>query len=155
MILLATTHPVAILSSAIAKSPINIDIGDQPVLLIRDEAGAVKAFDRHLEPDLIAHFTLNTNPKRHGALVDVDTNTGWNRAGVAVDGDKTRIGRKLSPINLQEEVYWGVAKYWMPDLQLLKPKAADAPAAPQASIPEPAPTPHTARYTRSHRRSKP
>jgi hypothetical protein len=120
IVLLATTRPVAILPDDITTSPINIDVGDQPVLLFRDDTGAIKAFDRHLEPDLIAHFSLSTSARRRGAFVDAGTDTGWNRKGVAVDGEKSRLGKKLAPIDLQADVYWGVAKYWMPGMKLLR-----------------------------------
>ena len=37
---------------------------------------------------------------------------------VAIDGDKERKGKKLRPVEVEEDLYWGVMKYWYPDLEL-------------------------------------
>ena len=74
------------------------------------------------DQDLMPRFLLNKDPKRRNvALIDADTNTGWSASGVAIDGDKKMRGHRLRPIDVQEDLYWGVMKYWYPDLQLLHP----------------------------------
>ena len=55
-------------------------------------------------------------------MIDVDTNTGWSSSGIAVDGAKKMRGHKLRPIDVQEDLYWGVIKYWYPDVQLVHPQ---------------------------------
>src|SRR5688572_5769313 len=87
--LLATTRPIAILSSQITPAPANVRHGDLPLLVFRDAAtGEVRAFDRRVEADLIPQFLLNRDPRRKGVFRDVDTNTCWSATGVAIDGDK-------------------------------------------------------------------
>ena len=66
----------------------------------------------------------NHDTRRKGAaLVDSDTNTGWSVDGIAVDGSKERKGKKLRAVLVEEDVYWGVMKWWYPEMQLVgKPK---------------------------------
>ncbi len=129
--LFATTRPLAILSSQIGASPANIRAGDIPLLIFRDATmGDVRAFDRRVEADLIPQFVLNRDPKRKGLFRDVDTNTCWNADGIAVDGEKARLGQKLIAVDVQEQVYWGVAKYWWPHLELINSEPQPLPATP-------------------------
>jgi hypothetical protein len=69
---------------------------------------------------------LNKDRKRAAlsvAFTDADTNTGWSAAGVAIDGpDRKRKGQKLKPITIDEDVYWGVMKFWYPSLELVQPQ---------------------------------
>ena len=90
-------------------------------MIFRDGAsGQVKAFDRRLDEDLMPQFEMNHDPRRKSAVwIDSDTNTGWSLEGIAVDGDKSRKGKKLKPVEIQEDLYWGVEKFWYPDLSLV------------------------------------
>jgi hypothetical protein len=118
-----STQPVAVPEEAIKSMPVNIMAGSLPVLVLRDPAtGAVKAFDRRIEEDLMPRFSLNTDRRRKNVLlVDADTNTGWSAGGVAIDGEKSRRGRKLRPVDVEEDVYLGVMKFWYPNLQVVHP----------------------------------
>jgi hypothetical protein len=120
VVIIPATQPIAVPGEAITKKPMNVMAGKLPVLIFRDGAsGKVKAFDRRIDEDLMPRFEVNHDPRRKGvAFVDSDTNTGWNEEGVAVDGDKQRKGKKLKPLDIQEDLYWGVMKFWYPDLKL-------------------------------------
>ena len=110
--------PLALPSSAITFQPINTDADGAPVLIFRDEkTGAVRAFDRRIESDLIPQFRANSDNRRHkGApFIDADTDSGWTRDGVAIDGASK--GKKLKSVLVQEEVWSRPARYWHPQLQ--------------------------------------
>jgi hypothetical protein len=51
-------------------------------------------------------------------FIDTDTNSGWSTTGVAVEGKKEFRGKRLAPVPVEDELYWGVMKYWYPELQL-------------------------------------
>ena len=46
--------------------------------------------------------------------------------GVAVEGKKEYVGKKLKELPAEEGLYWGVMKYWFPQLQLVEAKAETA-----------------------------
>ena len=114
-----TTQPIAISAESITTKPMNVMAGKLPLLIFRDSAsGEVKVFDRRVDEDLMPRFECNHDPRRKLAtFVDSDTNTGWSNEGVAVDGDKQRKGKKLKPFPVEEDLYWGVMKFWYPELQ--------------------------------------
>jgi hypothetical protein len=122
VVVVPTTQPIAIPSEAITTKPINVMAGKLPVLIFRDGAsGEVKAFDRRIDEDLMPRFELNHDSRRKLVMfVDSDTGTGWNAEGVAVDGDKQRKGKKLKPVEVQTDLYWGVLKFWYPEIELKK-----------------------------------
>ncbi|HTL28142.1 MAG TPA: DUF3179 domain-containing (seleno)protein, partial [Tepidisphaeraceae bacterium] len=62
---IATTQPLAIHEADISAGPINANAGTLPVLIFRDETtGVTRAFDRHVETDLIPRFESNRDAKR-------------------------------------------------------------------------------------------
>jgi hypothetical protein len=112
---------LAVRDADITTAPLNVSSGDLPAVIFREKStGRIVAFDRHVENDLIPRFTLNHEPKRKAAfMIDSDTNTGWSAAGVAVDGpDKKLRGHKLAPVDVQDDVSWSAAKFWLRDLKL-------------------------------------
>jgi hypothetical protein len=115
--LAATTQPLAI-TSVISTKPLNLT-GPTPLLLFRPTLGAPpRAFDRRLN-DLTLTFHPNTNPRRPKALfLDADTNSGWTPDGRAIDGPL--INQRLNPIPLEEDLYWGPMKHWLPNLTIAK-----------------------------------
>jgi uncharacterized protein DUF3179 len=124
-----TTQPIAIPEEKITTRPMNVMAGKLPVLIFREAAsGEIRAFDRRIDEDLMPRFSVNIDPRRKlAALIDSDTNTGWNLDGVAVDGDKKRKGQKLKPIVVQEDLYWGVMKFWYPELEMTGGETTNAP----------------------------
>jgi hypothetical protein len=122
---------LAMRDADITATPLNVTSGDVPVVIFREKAsGRIVAFDRHVEADLIPRFTLNHEPKRKTAfMIDSDTNTGWSAAGVAVDGpDRKMRGHKLAPVDVQEDVSWSAASFWLRELKLHSPTATTRPA---------------------------
>ena len=118
--LIATTQPAAVLPEELNANPINLNAGDTPVFVFRDPAGVARAFDRHVEPDLMPPFHSARGAGRKGAaFIDRYTDTAWSVAGVATDGELK--GRKLTPVPVEEELTWGVMKYWYPKLELHHP----------------------------------
>ena len=126
VVVFATTRPaIAIQESRITPTPINIMLGELPVVIFRDKAtGRVKAFERRYA-DRQSKLLLNPSPARAAKgvyLIDVATNSGWTTAGVAVDGDPAIIGAKLAPVTgFEEGLYYGVMREWYPTLELLEP----------------------------------
>jgi hypothetical protein len=146
----ATTQPIAVPSEAVKDLPLNLAAGKTPVLLFRDSStGMVRAFDRRIDEDLSPRFAPATDPKHANVvLADADTNTEWSIAGTPVEGPKETRGKSLAPINVEDELYWGVMKFWYPDLRLV---SGDALA---AAVAEPPAQQNVAPQT-SDRRSRP
>ncbi len=118
--LVATSQPAAVLPEELNANPINISAGDTPVFVFRDPAGVARAFDRHVESDLMPPFRTARGEGRKGAaFIDSYTDTAWSVAGVAMDGELK--GRKLTPVPIEENLTWGVMKYWYPKLELHHP----------------------------------
>jgi len=124
----ATTQPIAVPAEAVKQTPLNLTAGKTPVLLFRDSAtSALRAFDRHVDEDLSPRFSVASDPKHPDvALVDADTNTEWSAAGVAEALPKDAKPKRLAPIPVEDELYWGVMKFWYPELTLVGPDALAA-----------------------------
>ncbi len=125
VVVFPATRPAAIAESDIKQDPINATIGDEPAVLFRDPAsGHVKAFVAKFD-NQTSRFVANPSPRRAAKgvfILDTLTNSGWTTAGVAVDGEKEVIGKRLVPITTMEEgLYYGVMREWYPDMEMLKP----------------------------------
>lgn len=120
----ATRTPAAFTTEAIGPAPINFSFGNDPVLLIRDGfAGGVRAFDRRLDEDLFVKLKPHRNPRKPQAVfADDSTGSLWTRNMVAIEGGPEVKGKKLTRLIVEEDLYWGVMRYWMKDLQLYQPK---------------------------------
>ena len=116
--LVATTQPaVAVLPEELNANPINLNAGDTPVFVFRDPAGVARAFDRHVDVDLMPPFRTARGAGRKGAaFIDAYTDTAWSVTGVAMDGEMK--GKKLTPVPVEEDLTWGVMKCWYPKLEL-------------------------------------
>jgi len=113
---------IAVRGDDIGAAPLNLKVGDVPVVVFRDRfTGQICAFDRRLEADLIPQFKLPRDAKQREkgvAVVDSDTSTGWSGRGVAVDGNKEWRGKKLTAVDVREDIYLGAAQFWYHDLAL-------------------------------------
>jgi hypothetical protein len=116
--LVATTQPAAaVVPDELGSKPINLNAGDTPVFVFRDPDGVARAFDRHVDIDLMPQFRTARGEGRKGAaFIDNYTETAWSLAGVAMDGEHK--GKKLTPVPIEEGLTWGVMKYWYPKLEL-------------------------------------
>jgi hypothetical protein len=145
--LVAATQPIAVPVDAVKQTPLNLTAGKTPVLLFRDGAtGSLRAFDRHVDEDLSPRFSavLTTDPKHPEiALVDADTDTQWSAGGVAVNGPKETHGKRLAPLPAEDGLYWGIMKFWYPDLHLVGSEELAAAVTPgeQAAVAAPATQP--------------
>lgn len=120
VVLVATTQPVALLPDELNANPINLTAGDTPVFVFRDPGGVPRAFDRHVDVDLMPRFRTARGEGRKGAaFIDNYTETAWSVDGVALDGDLK--GRRLTRVPIEEELLWGVLKYWYPELEMHHP----------------------------------
>jgi hypothetical protein len=116
----ASTPPLAVPEDAIKSiEPLNISAASGPLLVFRDPAGRVRAYERRLD-DLAPRFKLNTSPRRKPAAVfmDADTGSAWDIDGRALEGEMARSGRRLKAVLVEEQLYWSVMKFHLPDLSL-------------------------------------
>ena len=124
--IVSSPTPAAFTAGSVGETPINAAFGKDSVLLIRDGfAGSVRAYDRRVSDDLFVKMKPYRNPKKPLAIfTDTSTGSTWNRNLVAQD-DAPEIKKdqtKLTRLLVEEDLYWGVMKYWMKDLQLYQPK---------------------------------
>jgi hypothetical protein len=155
--LFGITEPIVVESSLITAAPLNSRADGIPIALFRETAGSpICAFDRRIydkenKLDLIVDLAPNLNHRLHptALFVDLGSNSGWNGAGVCVDAPsdaKYLKGKRLSPVEADDDLPWGVIKFWYPDLKLEIPPAAPiAIDAPQEDTPAPTPARHKKR----------
>ncbi len=127
--IVGAASPMAFDSSALTSTPVNVKADDVPILLFRSpETGAICAFDRRLmdrqgKLDLILHFDANRHHKKFplAFLIEAGSNTGWSDDGLCIEatGDvKAMKGRRMNRVAIDDDLPWGVMKFWYPDLQL-------------------------------------
>jgi hypothetical protein len=163
------SQPIAVESEKLTAAPLNARADGEPVLVFREQPDyPIRAFDRHVNrpqvnataavarPDMILTFGPNLSPRKHpgAALVDVDTGSGWDAEGAWMDGPKDAKGMKgtrLERVPVDDGVYWGVMKYWYPDVLLEIPPAAPIAVQPDRETDPATPAPRR----RPSRRAKP
>jgi hypothetical protein len=120
IVLVGNTQPAALRADQVTRDPLHVQVDGQTVFVFREAADQpVRGFSCNLKGDLIPHFRLNDDPKRKAAVfIDTDTDSGWSASGVWVDGLKDLKGTRLTPVPVQDGLYWGVMKFWYPGLQL-------------------------------------
>jgi hypothetical protein len=109
--------------------PQNLKVDGETAFVFREAPDKpVRAYSCHLKKqELYPSFALDYDHKFKGAtFVDSDTGSGWSTAGVWVDGIKEfrqeLKGTRLMPVPVQDGLYWGVMKFWYPELQLTSPQ---------------------------------
>jgi hypothetical protein len=122
--IVSTKTPAAFNAAAVGETPVNTMFGNDPVLLIRDGfAGSVRAFDRRIDEDLFIKLKPYRNPRKPRAhFADDSSGSLWNRSMLAIEGGPEIRDKKLTRLLVEEDLYWGVMKYWMKDLQLYQPQ---------------------------------
>jgi hypothetical protein len=122
--LFATTQPTAVLSDISIDHPLNLQAGETRLLLERDQkTQMLRAFDRHVKEDLFLTLTPLARPSRKhpdAVMIDSDTDSLWSLDGRAVDGPLK--GARLHEIAVDDGLYWGVMKFWIPQLKLIEAK---------------------------------
>jgi hypothetical protein len=114
----ASTQPIAVPSELITDHPLNLTSGQTSLLLVRID-GIVHVFNRELPGDLLPRFAPMSDPKHKAVLwIDSDTNSEWSAAGTAVEGPKEMHGISMTPVPVEDDLYWNVMKFWYPDLHL-------------------------------------
>jgi hypothetical protein len=131
IVLVGTTHPAALRSDEVGAEPRNVEVDGEPAFVFREAPDKpVRAFSCHLKKqDLFPHFILDTRHKYKGGMfIDSDTGSGWSASGTWVDGMKDvrqeMKGTRLTPVPVQDGLYWGVMKFWYPELHLTSPAKA-------------------------------
>jgi len=126
--LVATNPPVAVLDSDVAQRPTNFS--DPSILVIRQRStGSALAFDRQADNDLFPSFAAAASRKfPQAAMIDSDSATLWTADGRAIDGPLK--GKRLVEIPTDDQLYFSVMRAWYPDLRVLTPLPASAPAQP-------------------------
>jgi len=122
--LLSTPQPCAVLSDVTIDKMLDVDGGGASILLVHDPAsGRLRGFDRHLKEDLFLTFKPIAHPLRKHpdwAMVDAESQSHWTFDGKALDGPLK--GERLHEIAVDDGLYWGVMKFWMPKLELIESK---------------------------------
>ncbi|HXE53130.1 MAG TPA: DUF3179 domain-containing (seleno)protein [Tepidisphaeraceae bacterium] len=134
IVLVGTSQPAALLTEQVGREPEHVSVDGQPAFVFRDGPDKpVRAFSCFLKKQqLFTRFHLNDNSKYKGAMfVDTDTGSAWSANGTWVDGMKEYRqefkGTRLTPVPVQDHLYWGVMKFWYPELQLTKPEQDSSP----------------------------
>jgi hypothetical protein len=117
--LLRGSSPAGVLDADLDSRPANFS--DPLVVLVRDPAtGSVAAFDRHVDQDLIPAFAARNFSKFPRAMMtDSDSGSAWTADGRALNGPLK--DQKLQPVEIDDGVYYSVAKFWFENLPLLTP----------------------------------
>ena len=123
---IATTPPCAVSEDAVkpGAEPLNLSGDSGPLLVFRDSAnGRVRVFERRVD-DLTPRFKRNADPRRAPSALfsDPDTSSAWDAEGRAVAGAMARAGKQLKPVPVDEQLYWSVMKFHVPDLRLHEAK---------------------------------
>jgi hypothetical protein len=118
--LIGISHPIAIESADLDQRPLNFDVDGVPIFVVRPSPGdSAIAFDRRLPEDLRPRFDAFTSSRWPAArFIDGDTNSKWSAEGVWIDGLKDLKGKKLAKVPVDDDLYWGVMKFWYPQLKL-------------------------------------
>lgn len=117
IVLIRTKTPAALLAGGRYDEPVHTKAGDVPLALWRRD-GILRAFNRTVDQDLFLTFRLVRDRTGREQITDDQTNSTWSVTGRAIDGELK--GKQLTPVPIEENVYWGVSREWWPDLQLIR-----------------------------------
>jgi hypothetical protein len=125
IVLVGTTQPTALKAEQITNEPLRITVDGGPAFVFRESPDApVRAYSCFLRKQgLFPTFHLDHEHKfKNSMFIDSDTGSNWSAAGQYVGGlkefRKELQGTRLTPMPVQDHLYWGVMKFWYPDLQL-------------------------------------
>ena len=123
IILIGTTQPAALKSDDVGAEPVRVQVDGGPAFVFRESPQRpVRAFSCYLKKqELFPRFRLDREHKvKNSMFIDSDTGSSWSAGGAWVGGPykKEMAGSRLTPLPVQDHLYWGVMKYWYPDLTL-------------------------------------
>jgi hypothetical protein len=138
--LIQAARPLVVKENDVKDALLNMVAGavhPQPLLLFRDKAGLIRAFERQANGDLTPRFYPALAPGRGSTAVwtEKDSNSWWAEDGRAVDGPLK--GEKLKPFVVDDQVNLDVIRFWYPDVLMITPKPADVGQPPHAAIRKP------------------
>jgi hypothetical protein len=117
--LIGAPSPVAIPDSDLTAGPVNFS--DPAIVIVRDPAtGAPMAFDRQVDEDLTPTFSAHRFRKfPQATMTDSDSASAWTPDGRAIDGPLK--GKKLRRLDIEDAVYWNIARFWFKNPPVLSP----------------------------------
>lgn len=114
---LNTDPPAALAGVPESPAPLNLDVAQTPVVVF---GSPHRAFERRIGERTL-QFRVNVDRRWPLArFSDSGTGTGWNEQGIAVYGPTELKGKKLRPIELDDQLPWGATKYWYPGLMVVE-----------------------------------
>jgi hypothetical protein len=117
--LLGTAKPAVLQSAKLTGLPLNLTAGGSNLLIVQDKGG-LRVFDRAVKGDLFPRFTRKSVPKHPEiAFVDSDTGSFWTADGVCVEGYVK--GEHLRPISVEDDLPYGTVKSFYPAAELIRP----------------------------------
>ena len=127
IVLVGTSQPAALPADEVGRDPQYMSVDGETAFVFREAPGKpLRAFSCHLrKPELFTRFQLDREHKYPGAtFIDTDTGSGWSAGGAWVDGMKEYRkefrGTRLTAVAVQDGLYWGVMKFWYPQLKLTR-----------------------------------
>jgi hypothetical protein len=135
----------AIKDSLITTAPLNFS---DPLVVVRrgESTQSVEAFSRQIDSDLFPEFAPRHFSKfPQATMMDTDSLAPWTNDFRALDG--TLKDKRLTPVVVDDGVYYSVARFWFPGLTLAQPLPAPA-------IAEEKPAPPVARVRHRRHRAK-
>jgi len=123
IVLIGTTQPAALKADEVGPEPVRVQVDGNPAFVFREAFDKpVHAFSCYLKKvELFPRFRLDRLHKvKNSMFIDSDTASSWSSSGQWVGGTykKELQGTRLMALPVQDRLYWGVMKYWYPDLTL-------------------------------------
>lgn len=114
-----TPTPVAVPTGLLASESIrNTEIEGTSVLLVRDDAGIVRCFNRRLAEDLFLRLRPLHDPRTgRDVLFDPGSQSQWSLDGIGLDGEMK--GSRLREYVIEPAVSRAALQRWQPDIRLI------------------------------------
>jgi hypothetical protein len=135
--LVGSAKPVGVDVDSLSTRPNAVQADDQPAVVLRaDGPAGVRAFVRKVD-DMVLRLEPANNPKLPDVRMrDLETDSQWSSAGVAVGGNPMFRGRRLATLPVDADVDYAVMKWWVPELEVYaEPVPVAVPAKPSGAGP--------------------
>lgn len=118
-----TTQPVVVPTEMLSDKPLNVSAGPHRLLLMPASlAGTFRAFDRHVDEDLVPLFAMVMPDEKGPKLIDSDSHTLWSLDGKALVGPLK--GQQLQSVQMEQDMDLRVVATWYPNMLLAEPEPA-------------------------------